>query len=329
MQAERWGALCQRNCCSMAQVLPAFKDPLIIFPDDSGHADLVASSTESKYNDVAPSLDKARCFNDSEPDDSLLELSDSEQGNSPFNYTEEEIQEILADDCLECEQHITRKSTLSQNVSGESEKDVSSSCTGASVVCEDAKVASKITEKSKVHLSVQATDMLFDLDIEELLNLSPIDADYVDQPLEDDYLEDVEFMNDHTACDQTDASNCFPRESSGRLMPKGEQTLGVDCLGKTSSAGTDVSNTCGDHVGKSMPCSDLACGQHKADDSAAPVLLRSPKPSSGSGNQELPKATTNVFSRKSDSPTDDMEQESSDAKQPSGSIEINTHFSSD
>ncbi|KAM9175523.1 uncharacterized protein V3H86_011784 [Mergus octosetaceus] len=215
------------------------------FPDDSGHAYLVASSSESKYDDVAPSLDKARCFDDSEPDDSLLELSDSDQGNSPFNYTEEEIQEILADECLECEQHITRKSTLSQNVSGESEKDVSSSCTGASVISEDAKVASEITEKSKVPPSVQVTDMLFDLDIDELLNLSPIDADYVDQPLEDNYLEEVEVINDHIACDQTDASDCFSRESSGWLMPKGEQTLGVDCLGKTSSTGTDVSNIYG------------------------------------------------------------------------------------
>lgn len=220
----------------------------------------------------------------------MLELSDSDQGNSPFNYTEEEIQEILADECLECEQHITRKSTLSQNVSGESEKDVSSSCTGASVISEDAKVASEITEKSKVPLSVQVTDMLFDLDIDELLNLSPIDADYVDQPLEDNYLEEVEVINDHIACDQTDASDCFPRKSSGWLMPKDEQTLGVDCLGKTSSTGTDVSNICGDHVGKSVPCSDLACGQHKADESVAPeksqTIFWVRKPKTSQSNNE-------------------------------------------
>lgn len=220
----------------------------------------------------------------------MLELSDSDQGNSPFNYTEEEIQEILADECLECEQHITRKSTLSQNVSGESEKDVSSSCTGASVINEDAKVASEITEKSKVPLSVQVTDGLFDLDIDELLNFSPINADCVDQPLEDNYLEEVEVINDHIACDQTDASDCFPRESSGWLMPKGEQTLGVDCLGKTSSTGTDVSNICGDHVGKSVPCSDLACGQHKADESAAPeksqAIFWVRKPRTSQSNKE-------------------------------------------
>ncbi|NXA50213.1 S1PBP protein, partial [Nothocercus julius] len=94
-----------------------------LFLDDTGPDELVASSSQSKYDDVAISLDTSRCFEDSEPDDSLLELSDSEQGNSPFNYTEEEIQEILADDCLGSEQYTTRKSTVSQNVNGESEKD--------------------------------------------------------------------------------------------------------------------------------------------------------------------------------------------------------------
>ncbi|NXI94768.1 S1PBP protein, partial [Psophia crepitans] len=92
------------------------------FLDDTGHDDLVASSAASKYNDVAISLDTTRCFDDSEPDDSLLELSDCE-GNSPFSYTEEEIQEILADDCVGSERYLTTKSTLSQNVNGESEKE--------------------------------------------------------------------------------------------------------------------------------------------------------------------------------------------------------------
>ncbi|NWJ06853.1 S1PBP protein, partial [Crypturellus undulatus] len=94
-----------------------------LFLDDIGPDELVTSSSCSKYDDVAISLDTSRCFEDSEPDDSLLELSDSEQGNSPFNYTEEEIQEILADDCLGSEQYTTRKSPVSQNVNGESGKD--------------------------------------------------------------------------------------------------------------------------------------------------------------------------------------------------------------
>ncbi|NXS68813.1 S1PBP protein, partial [Pandion haliaetus] len=93
------------------------------FLDDTGHDNFVASSSASKYDDVAISLDTTRCFDDSKPDDSLLELSDSEEGNSSFSYTEEEIQEILADDCVESEWYLTRKSSLSQNVSRESEKD--------------------------------------------------------------------------------------------------------------------------------------------------------------------------------------------------------------
>ncbi|NWX06922.1 S1PBP protein, partial [Caloenas nicobarica] len=93
------------------------------FLDDTGHDDLVASSAASKYDDVAISLDTTPCFDDSEPDDSLLELSDGEEGNSPFSYTEEEIQEILADDCVESEQYLSRKSALSQNGNAESEKD--------------------------------------------------------------------------------------------------------------------------------------------------------------------------------------------------------------
>ncbi|NWW44512.1 S1PBP protein, partial [Pedionomus torquatus] len=93
------------------------------FLDDTSHGDLVASSYASKYDDVAISLDTTRCFDDSEPDDSLLELSDGEVGDSPFNYTEDEIQEILADDRVESEQYLRRKSTLSQNINGESEKD--------------------------------------------------------------------------------------------------------------------------------------------------------------------------------------------------------------
>ncbi|NXE04356.1 S1PBP protein, partial [Lophotis ruficrista] len=93
------------------------------FLGGTGHEDLVARSAASEHNDVGISLGTARCSDDSEPDDSLLELSDSEEENSPFSYTEEEIQEILADDCVESEPYLTRKSTLSQSVSGESAKD--------------------------------------------------------------------------------------------------------------------------------------------------------------------------------------------------------------
>ncbi|KAM6190712.1 S100P-binding protein isoform 2-T3 [Sarcoramphus papa] len=323
------------------------------FLDDTGHDDLVASSA-SKYDDVAISLDTSRCFDDSEPDDSLLELSDSEEGSSPFNYTEEEIQEILADDCMESEQYLTRKSTLSQNVNGKGEKDESSSCAGASVISEDENLESKIAEKpdeplsrecssvgSECYLSLlnetasldenhlqsaQVTRMLFDLDIQELLSLSPIDADYVDQPLEDNCLEENEreaseaIVNDCLENDKT-ASSCVLEESLEGLMSNGRQSLGVDCLGKTPFTSRDVSDFCGDHVGGSMLPSDLACGQRTADESSAPVLPRCPTPSSGARNQELSKATKSCFSRKLDSPEND-EGEATEAEQPSNSIKL-------
>ncbi|KAM6235377.1 S100P-binding protein isoform 2-T4 [Spheniscus humboldti] len=327
------------------------------FLDDTGYDDLVASSSASKYNDVAISLDTTRCFDDSEPDDSLLELSDSEEGNSPFNYTEEEIQEILADDCVESERYLTRKSTLSQNVNGGSKKDESSSCTGASVISEDANVASEIAEEPNVPLSrecssvssdngcypsrlnesasldenhlqsAQVTRMLFDLDIQELLSLSPIDADYVDQPLEDNCLEEAEreasegLINDCLEYDKT-ASSCVLEESSEGLVSNGQQSLGVDRLGKTPFASRDVSNFCSDRVERSVPSSDLACGQRTADESSAPVLMVWDISASGSRNQELSKETESCFSRKLDSPEDDGGQESSEVEQPSNSVKL-------
>ncbi|NWU33272.1 S1PBP protein, partial [Hylia prasina] len=94
-----------------------------LFLDESGQDELGASFSVSKYDDVAISLDTSRCFDDSELDDSLLELSGSEKGSSPFDYTEEEIQEILADDSMEAEQqHLPGESHLSQSASRESDK---------------------------------------------------------------------------------------------------------------------------------------------------------------------------------------------------------------
>ncbi|PKU32484.1 hypothetical protein llap_17210 [Limosa lapponica baueri] len=341
------------------QALHSAKKPCVLrssnFLDDTGHDDLVASSSASKYDDVAISLDTTRCFDDSEPDDSLLELSDNEVGNSPFNYTEEEIQEILADDCVESEWYLMRKSTLSQNVNGESEKDESSSCTGASVISEDASVASEITETpneppsrecsspgsepcpslsnesvslDEHHLqSAQVTRMLFDLDIQELLSLSPIDADDVDQPLEDDSLEEAkreaseEIQSDCLEFDKT-ASSCVLEESLEELMSNGRQSLGVGCLGETPSASRDVSDSCGDRLERSMPSSDPVCGQSPAEERSAPGLPRCPTPSSGSRNRELSKATKRYFSRKLNFLEDEGEQESSAAEQPSNSIKL-------
>ncbi|NXF12708.1 S1PBP protein, partial [Smithornis capensis] len=87
--------------------------------EQSGQDDFAACFSASRYNDVSISLDTSRALDESELDDSLLELSGSEKGNSPFAYTEEEIQEILADDSMEAEQHLIRGSHVSQNVNGE------------------------------------------------------------------------------------------------------------------------------------------------------------------------------------------------------------------
>ncbi|KAM6108445.1 uncharacterized protein FYW35_010118 [Pterocles gutturalis] len=321
--------------------------------DDTGHDNLVASSA-SEHNDGAISLDTTRCFDESEPDDSLLELSDSEGGNSPFNYTEEEIQEILADDCVESGRYLTRRSTLSQSVNGESEKDESSSCTGASGTSEDANVASEVAEKPNDPLSragsplgsehypslsderagleeshqqsAQVMCMLFDLDLQELLSLSPIDADCAEQPLEDSSLEEAEseapeaIINDHLDCDGTPSSS-FLNESSVWLMSNSWQSLGVDRLGNTPFTSRDVSDFCGDHTERSVPASDLACGQSAADEGSAPVFLRCRTPASGSTNRECSEVTKSCFSRKLEFPKDD-EGESTEAEQPSNSVKL-------
>ncbi|XP_026719082.1 S100P-binding protein isoform X1 [Athene cunicularia] len=322
------------------------------FLDDTGHDDLVASSSVPKYDDVVISLDITRYFGDS--DDSLLELSDGEEGNSSFTYTEEEIQEILADDCVESEQCLTRKSSLSQNINEESEKDESSSYSGASVISEDANEESKIAEKpndsvsrecfsvssecspsplngsassDENHLqSAQVTRMLFDLDIQELLSLSPIHADDVDESQEVNTLEEAEreasegIINDCLEYAKTDSS-CVLEDSLEGLMSNDWQSLDVDGLGKTPFTSKDVSHFSGHPVGRSTPSSDLARDQRTADESSAPVLLRCPMPLSGILNQELPKATKSCFSRKSDSLEDD-EGESTEAEQPSNSIKL-------
>ncbi|OPJ71703.1 hypothetical protein AV530_019994 [Patagioenas fasciata monilis] len=327
-------------------------DPASHFLDDTGHDDLVASSVAPKYDDVAISLDTSPCFDDSEPDDSLLELSDGEGGNSPFNYTEEEIQEILADDCVESERYISRKSVLSQNGNAESEKDESSnSSTGTSVLSNDTNVASDITETPNVSLSresspldsecypslsyesasldenqlqsAQVTRMLFDLDIQELLSLSPIDADDVDEPLEDGSLEEAEgeaseaIANDCLECEKA-AGSCVPEGSTGGLMCESWQS--PDCLGETPATSRDGSNIPGDPVERSVSSSGPACDQSAADESSAPTLPTCPTPSSESRNQELPKAKS-CFSRKSEFLEDD-EGESTEAEQPSDSIKL-------
>ncbi|XP_065553634.1 S100P-binding protein-like isoform X2 [Lathamus discolor] len=304
------------------------------FLDDAGHNSLVASSSASKYDDVAISLDTSRCFDGSEPDDALLELSDSEEGNSPFNFTEEEIQEILADDCVESEQYLTRKTALSQNVDGESKKDESSRSSGASAIREGvitenpneplSRESSSVSSEGYPSLlnesagldenllqSTQVTHMLFDLDIHELLNLSPIDAGDVDELLEDNCLEEAEKEALETVSNDKAAHSCDLEASLEELMSNGWQSLR-----KTPVTSSHVPVFCGGGGGRCVP----SANHSPAGDGSAPLVLMCSIPSSGSESQELPKATKSCFSRKLSFPEGD-EGDSTEAEQPSNSME--------
>lgn len=285
-----------------------------LFLDESGHGDLGASFSVSKYNDVAISLDVSRCFDDSELDDSLLELSGSEKGNSPFDYTEEEIQEILADDSVEAEQqHLAGESHLSRDASAESEKAESSSCAAGTSV---SKAASEVPEEPKEpqeHPSVGSgrgpgflsgsaaldgaqLQQELDLDLQELLSLSPFAAACSDEALEGNNLEreTLDAMIDDCLGYSTAAGSCVPKKSLEEVLPKGRESLAQDC------------------PGRSVPSSDLPCGQSTGNESPASVLP---------AKKELPKATTSCSSRKSGSP-EDVEGESTGAEQPSGSTKL-------
>lgn len=200
------------------ELLPCFPGSASFhFPDDTGYDNLFASSSASKYGDAAFSRYASRCLDNSKPDDALLEPSGDEESSS-FDYTEEEIQRILASDSEESEQNLTRKSTQSQTRNKESEKGKSSS-TGASALSKEAEEESEMVEKPNEPLSRDSssvnteelmnelsaltenslqsapvsprTGMLFKLDIQELLTLSPIDPSSADQLLEDS-LEEAE-----------------------------------------------------------------------------------------------------------------------------------------
>lgn len=318
------------------------------FLDNTGEDDDLVASSMSKYDDVAISLDTTRCFDESEPDDSLLELSENEEGNFPFNYPEEEIQEILADDGGEAGRHLGRRSTESQNGNGESEKDEISSCTGASVISDETDITAESPNeplsregsppgaegypspsRESPHLdenhlrSAQVTRMLFELDLQELLSLSPIDADYEYQLLEDSFLEAVtkeaseEVINDCLENEEA-ASSCLLQESSEELMVNGQQSLDVDSLG-IPGASRHKPDCCGDGVEGSVSSSDFLSGQSSAEKILPAGVLRCPTPSSVFRNQELSKAPKSCFSGKLDSPENEGRQEPSEAEQPSSS----------
>ncbi|XP_033925026.1 S100P-binding protein isoform X2 [Melopsittacus undulatus] len=304
------------------------------FLDVADHNNLVASSSTSKYDDVVISLDTSRCFDGSEPDDALLELSDGEEGNSPFNFTEEEIQEILADDCVESEQHLTRETALSQNVDGESENNESSRSNGAATIREGvntenpkeplSRESSSVSSEGYPSLlsesagldgnllqSTQVTDMFFDLDIQELLNLSPVDAADVDELLEDNCLEEAEKEALGTVSNDKAAHSCDLEASLEELMSNGWQSLR-----KTPVTSSPVPDSCGDGGGRCVPSADHS----PAEDGSVPLVLMCSTPFSVSESQELPKASKSCLSRKLSFPEGD-EGDSAEAEQPSNSME--------
>ncbi|RMB91185.1 hypothetical protein DUI87_32321 [Hirundo rustica rustica] len=315
LQSAKKACVLRRGCSTPDPAgNPLFPSPgsgCSLFLDESGQDELGASFAMSKYDDVAISLDTSRCFDDSELDDSLLELSGSEEESSSFDYTEEEIQEILADDSLEAEQqHLAGESHLSQS---EGDKAESSGCTTGMSVSE---LASEVPEEPKepqeplsgssgcdpgflsgsVALDGAQLQQELDLDLQELLSLSPFAAACADEALEENNLEreTLDAMIDDCLGYSTAAGSCIPQKSTEGVMPKGQESRAQDCLGK------------------SVPSSNFPCGQSMEDEGPASVLP--PK-------KELPKATTSCSSRKSGSP-EDAEGKPTGAEQPPGSTKL-------
>ncbi|XP_056364993.1 S100P-binding protein isoform X2 [Oenanthe melanoleuca] len=306
LQSAKKACVLSRGCSTPDPagnlLLPSPGSGCSLFQDESGQDELGASFSVSKYDDVAISLDISRCFDDSELDDSLLELSGSEKGNSPFDYTEEEIQEMLADDSMEAEQqqHLAGKS---QSGSGESDKAESTVGTSVSEVTEEPKEPQGHSSGSSgcdpaflTALDGAQLQQELDLDLQELLSLSPFAAACSDEALEENNLEreTLDAMIDDCLGYSSAAGRCIPEKSSEGVMPKGQESLAQDC------------------PGSSVPSSDLPCGQSTGDESPASVLP--PK-------KELPKAATSCFSRKSGSP-EDAEGEPTGAEQPPGSTKL-------
>ncbi|XP_014466623.2 S100P-binding protein isoform X1 [Alligator mississippiensis] len=195
--------------------------------DDAEAESLVNRSSLMEDSAVVLSLDTTRCFDDSMLDDSLLEPTDSEQEDSSCSYTEEEIQQILADDDLEPEPYTSGKfAVVNLNVGGENMETIKSrwtwesgapkdaktlrtkeevlsdvspswTCSSASSRCSglDKETASPNCEK---YLSAdclkmsQITGTLFDSGMEELPSVTLIDAVSPPQMKGGDVLEETE-----------------------------------------------------------------------------------------------------------------------------------------
>uniref|UniRef100_A0A7M4E1Y9 S100P-binding protein n=1 Tax=Crocodylus porosus TaxID=8502 RepID=A0A7M4E1Y9_CROPO len=195
--------------------------------DDAEAESLVNRSSLMEDSAVVLSLDTTRCFDDSMLDDSLLEPTDSEQEDSSCSYTEEEIQQLLADDDLEPEPYTSGKLALfNLNLGGKNMETIKSRWTWDSGVPKDAKTSGTKEEvlndastswtcssassrcsgldketanpNCEKYLSAdclkmsQITGTLFDCGMEELPSVTPIDAVSVLQVKGGDALEETE-----------------------------------------------------------------------------------------------------------------------------------------
>ncbi|KAF2974028.1 hypothetical protein EK904_013936 [Melospiza melodia maxima] len=231
LQSAKKACVLSRDCSTPnpagSALLPSPGSGCSLLLDESGQDEPGAGFAVAKYDDVAISLDISRCFDDSELDDSLLELSGSEKGNSPFDYTEEEIQEILADDSMEAEQQqsLPGESHGSQSESGRSDQGMSLS------------EATQEAEEPQEHPSgssgcdpgvlsgisaldgAQRLQQELDLDLQELLSLSPFAAACAEEALEENNLEreTLDAMIDDCLGYSTAAGSCIAEKSSERL----------------------------------------------------------------------------------------------------------------
>ncbi|EMP28432.1 hypothetical protein UY3_14463 [Chelonia mydas] len=363
------------NYCSTpcpSKKLPLCSPDSACFPgclDDTELENIVIRVSLPEDSAVALSVDTARCFDDSEPDDSLLEPSDDEQGNSPFNYTEEECREMLADDCLGDDQNSPGESALvTLDVWGQSEKEVSSNCSWASVPPEGTETSFRTIDELVSNESLSQTGSsvntgyfrilenetansevegclnvdclksnqvictLFDCDLQGPLNLSPTDADSVDQLKGDDGLEktgekasqvirDDHLQNASKQSIEYDeiSSNSLVVEES--LVSKEQHRGGMDNVEKLPSEIKESSFFYDAHTKFSTSSPDPACSQSKDKvENTAPVLLLHPKPSNVVLNQDPSNGLSGTFG----SQKEDLSQESTSVEESSENLKLNS-----
>ncbi|XP_039367419.1 S100P-binding protein isoform X1 [Mauremys reevesii] len=343
--------------------------------DDTELENIVIRVSLPEDSVVALSVNTARCFDDSEPDDSLLDPSDDEQGNSPFNYTEEECREMLADDYLGDDQNTTGESALvNQDVWGQSEKEVSSNCSLASVPPEDTETSFRTIDElvsneslSQTGSSVnpgcfqileaetanpegegclnvdclksnQVTCTLFDCDLQGPLNLSPTDADSVDQSKGVDGLEETgekasHVIDDHLQnaskqsieYDEISSNSLVVEESLECLASKEHHSGDLDSVEKLPSEIKESSPFCDAHIKTSTYSPEPACGQSKDKvENPAPGLLLHLKTSNVILNQDPSEGTDNGLSGTFGSQKEDLSQESTSVEELSDNPKLNS-----